>query len=69
MNKPRPDWCPTVGDPNAPWPERCGVPTILARCRASGPSSSIAARSRLAIAAITSAATSGSSSPLDSRPA
>jgi hypothetical protein len=25
MNKPSPEWCPTVGDP-----KRCGVPAILA---------------------------------------
>jgi len=30
ISKPLPEWCPTVGDPNAPWPGRCSVPTILA---------------------------------------
>ena len=30
MSKPLPEWCSTVGDPNVPWPGRCGVPTILA---------------------------------------
>jgi hypothetical protein len=28
--RPLPAWCPTVGDPNALWPDRCGVPTLLA---------------------------------------
>lgn len=30
MSKPLPEWCSTGGDPNAPWPGRCGVPAILA---------------------------------------